>query len=134
MTTIVEKSNLAKLLATENVNVQYRKAKTASFNPTTRTLIIPIMKEMSNDLHDLLVGHEVGHAHDTPKDGWHDAVHANGNNYKGFLNVVEDARIEKRMKRRYPGLRKSFKNGFDDLMQRDFFGVIKCSIVFCKVF
>jgi len=123
MTTIVEKSNLAKLLATENVNVQYRKAKTASFNPTTRTLIIPIMKEMSNDLHDLLVGHEVGHAHDTPKDGWHDAVHANGNNYKGFLNVVEDARIEKRMKRRYPGLRKSFKNGFDDLMQRDFFGV-----------
>jgi hypothetical protein len=123
MTTIVEKSNLAKLLATENVNVQYRKAKTASFNPTTRTLIIPIMKEMSNDLHDLLVGHEVGHAHDTPKDGWHDAVHANGNNYKGFLNVVEDARIEKRMKRRYPGLRKSFRNGFDDLMQRDFFGV-----------
>ena len=123
MTTIVEKSNLAKLLATENVNVQYRKAKTASFNPTTRTLIIPIMKEMSNDLHDLLVGHEVGHAHDTPKDGWHDAVHANGSNYKGFLNVVEDARIEKRMKRRYPGLRKSFKNGFDDLMQRDFFGV-----------
>jgi hypothetical protein len=81
------------------------------------------MKEMSNDLHDLLVGHEVGHAHDTPKDGWHDAVHANGNNYKGFLNVVEDARIEKRMKRRYPGLRKSFRNGFDDLMQRDFFGV-----------
>jgi len=123
MTTIVEKSNLAKLLATENVNVQYRRAKTASFNPTTRTLIIPIMKEMSNDLHDLLVGHEVGHAHDTPKDGWHDAVHANGSNYKSFLNVVEDARIEKRMKRRYPGLRKSFRNGFDDLMQRDFFGV-----------
>jgi len=123
MTTVLQKSNLAKLLATENVNVQYRKAKTASFNPTTRTLIIPIMKEMSNDLHDLLVGHEVGHAHDTPKDGWHDAVHANGNNYKGFLNVVEDARIEKRMKRRYPGLRKSFRNGFDDLMQRDFFGV-----------
>ena len=123
MTTVLQKSNLAKLLATENVNVQYRKAKTASFNPTTRTLIIPIMKEMSNDLHDLLVGHEVGHAHDTPKDGWHDAVHANGSNYKGFLNVVEDARIEKRMKRRYPGLRKSFKNGFDDLMQRDFFGV-----------
>jgi len=123
MTTVIQKSNLAKLLATENVNVQYRKAKTASFNPATRTLIIPIMKEMSNDLHDYLVGHEVGHAHDTPKDGWHDAVHANGNNYKSFLNVVEDARIEKRMKRRYPGLRKSFRNGFDDLMQRDFFEV-----------
>jgi hypothetical protein len=39
------------------------------------------------------------------------------------LNVVEDARIEKRQKRRYPGLRKSFVNGFNELMGKDFFGL-----------
>jgi hypothetical protein len=78
---------------------------------------------MSGDLYDLLMGHEVGHAIDTPADGWHGAVHDRGANYKGFLNVVEDARIEKRQKRRYPGLRKSFVNGFNELMTKDFFGL-----------
>jgi hypothetical protein len=78
---------------------------------------------MSGDLYDLLMGHEVGHALDTPADGWHDTVHAMGKNYKGFLNVVEDARIEKRQKRRYPGLRSSFIKGYDELMKRDFFGL-----------
>lgn len=128
MTTIAEKSILAKLLATENVNVQYRKTKTAMFCPKTRTLIVPIMKEMPNDLHDYLIGHEVGHAHDTPEKGWHNATHSKGANYKSFLNVVEDARIEKRMKRRYPGIRKSFRNGFYELMERDFFGVSQTNI------
>jgi hypothetical protein len=46
-----------------------------------------------------------------------------GKNYKGFLNVVEDARIEKRQKRRYPGLRSSFIKGYDELLKRDFFGL-----------
>ena len=29
---------------------------------------------MSNQLYDLFMGHEVGHALITPADGWHDAV------------------------------------------------------------
>ena len=32
------------------------------------------------------------------------------------FNIVEDARIEKLMKRRYPGLSKSFFKGYKDLV------------------
>ena len=120
--TITEKSKLAKLLATENISVEYSKISTAAFDTKTRTLYCPIWKDMSNDLHDLLLGHEVGHAHETPAEGWHDAVCEKGLKYKGFLNVIEDARIEKKIKRRYPGLRKSFRNGFNELMDKKFFG------------
>ena len=118
-----QKSGLAKLMATENLTVQHAKVPTASFDPKNRVLTCPIWEQMSGDLYDLLMGHEVGHALDTPADGWHGAVHDRGRNYKGFLNVVEDARIEKRQKRRYPGLRKSFVNGFNELMGKDFFGL-----------
>jgi hypothetical protein len=110
-------------MATENLIVQHAKVATAMFDPKNRVLICPIWEKMSGDLYDLLMGHEVGHAIDTPADGWHGAVHDRGQNYKGFLNVVEDARIEKRQKRRYPGLRRSFVNGFNELMDKDFFGL-----------
>lgn len=118
-----QKSGLAKLMATENLTVQHAKVSTAMFDPKNRVLTCPIWEQMSGDLYDLLMGHEVGHALDTPADGWHGAVHDRGRNYKGFLNVVEDARIEKRQKRRYPGLRRSFVNGFNELMDKDFFGL-----------
>jgi hypothetical protein len=118
-----QKSGLAKLMATENLTVQHAKVPTASFDPKNRVLTCPIWEQMSGDLYDLLMGHEVGHAIDTPAEGWHGAVHDRGANYKGFLNVVEDARIEKRQKRRYPGLRRSFTNGFNELMAKDFFGL-----------
>ena len=42
---------------------------------------------------------------------------------KDFVNVLEDARIEKMMKRTYPGLRKSFFEGYRELWDQDFFGV-----------
>lgn len=118
-----QKSGLAKLLATENLTIQHQKIPTAAFDPKNRVLYCPIWEDMSGDLYDLLMGHEVGHALDTPADGWHDAIHDMGKNYKGFLNVVEDARIEKRQKRRYPGLRSSFVKGYTELMKRNFFGI-----------
>lgn len=120
---VESKSQLAKLLATENITIQHQKIATAAFNPATRTLYCPIWEKMDGPLYDLLMGHEVGHAHDTPADGWHSAVSKRGGNYKSFLNVVEDARIEKRIKRRYPGLRKSFVLGYNDLLDRNFFGI-----------
>ena len=124
MTNIVEqKSQLAKLLATENVTVQHQNVRTASFNPKTRVLIVPIWKKMSPELYDLLLSHEVGHALWTPAEGWHEAVCEKGGNYKGFLNVIEDARIEKKIKRKYPGLRKSYIKGFNEIMQMKIFGI-----------
>ena len=63
------KSVLAKLLAQENIVVEHRNTSTAYFDPKNRVLVLPIWKDMSNDLYDLLVGHEVGHAWETPAEG-----------------------------------------------------------------
>ena len=117
------KNMLAKLMATENINIVHQKISTAMFDPKSRTLYCPIWKDMTNELRDLLLGHETGHALETPPDGWHDAVTERGRNYKAFLNVVEDARIEKKIKRRYPGLKRSFIAGYQELLDRDFFGI-----------
>lgn len=120
------KSQLAKLMATENITIEHRKVKTASFHLKDRVLWVPIWKNMTGELYDLLLGHEVGHALETPEEGWHDAVVGTGKfhrNFKNFLNVVEDARIEKKIKRRYPGLRQSFIKGYNQLIEKDFFGL-----------
>jgi len=92
---LTSKDILAKLLATENVTVTHRNAKTASFNVRDRVLTLPMWDNMETCTYDHLVGHEVGHALYTPEDGWHEAVCSKGQAYKSFLNVVEDARIER---------------------------------------
>ena len=116
------KSILAKLLATENVTVEHGNYQTASFDVKNRVLRLPIWKEMSGNLYDLLVLHEVGHALFTPEEGMHDAK-GHGKGFKSFLNVVEDARIERKIKVKYPGGRRSFIEGYSNLMERDFFGI-----------
>ena len=120
---IQQKSLLAKLLATENITVEVKKdLPTAAFDPTSRTMYIPKWKDMPTSMQDLLIGHEVGHAFETPAEGWHDAI-CEDRTLKGFLNVIEDARIERKVKARYPGLVRSFYAGYRELFERDFFGV-----------
>ena len=132
------KSQLAKLLATENIAVQHKPgAKTAWFDVKNRVLCLPVWHNISDDLYDLLVVHEVGHALDTPADGWTDAIKdialritGSASNkamaaVKGFLNVIEDARIDKRQKRRFPGARRNYVKGYKELIERDFFGTEK---------
>lgn len=123
MSQFAEKSILAKLLATENVHVEHQKVSTAYFDLQNRTVVLPIFKQMSADLYDLLIGHEVGHALNTPLEGWHSSISEKGSGFKSFLNIVEDARIERKMKTRYPGLRRSFYNGYKELFEQNFFGV-----------
>lgn len=123
--TVEQKSQLARLMATENLRVEHQKIQTAKFDTKNRVLYLPIWQDMSGTLYDLLCGHEVGHALYTPAEGWHDAVldKSKGRHYKHFLNVVEDARIEKKIKRRYPGLKVSFQKAYSELNERDFFGI-----------
>ena len=109
------KGTLAKLLATEDLTVEHRQVSTASFDVNSRVLTLPIWKDASETVYDLLVGHEVGHALYTPNIPI-DAP-------KGFVNVIEDARIERMMKYTYPGLKKSFFEGYRELWHKDFFGV-----------
>ena len=109
------KSQLAKLLATEDIVVEHKHVETAQFNTDTRVLILPIWEKASNDVYDMLVGHEVGHALFTPNEDPPKHVPHN------FLNVCEDARIEKLMKRKYLGIAKSFYRGYNEMHQDDFF-------------
>ena len=117
------KSLLAKLLASENLTVEHGNYETASMDVKNRILRLPIWKEMSGSLYDLMVLHEVGHALYTPEDGWHESASDKGRGYKSFLNVVEDARIERKIKDKYPGGRRSFTDGYLDLIKKDFFGI-----------
>lgn len=125
MFTVESKSQLAKLMATENLIIQHQKLRTAKFDPVNRILYLPIWQNMTGFVYDLLCGHEVGHALYTPPQGWHDVVvdKSKPKSYKHFLNVVEDARIEKKIQRRYPGLRSCFKQAYEKFFDEDFFGV-----------
>jgi len=111
------KSQLAKLLATEDLVVEHKKVETACFNVHTRVLTLPMWEKASNTVYDLLVGHEVGHALYTPDEDWLKTHKIPPQ----FVNVVEDARIEKLMKRRYAGLSKTFYRGYSELAEEDFF-------------
>ena len=113
------KGNLARLLATENLIVEHRKTPTASFDVDRRVLTLPMWDKASGIVYDMLVGHEVGHALFTPNEDWRDIADCP----KDFVNVIEDARIEKLMKRKFPGLRKSFAGGYKELNDKDFFGI-----------
>lgn len=116
------KGILPKLLAKENITIQHGNYHTAWFDIKDRILGLPMWKDMGKDVYDLLIGHEVGHALETPYEGWHD----NPENMEGcprsYINVIEDARIERKIKSRYPGLVRSFEKGYAQLWENEFFG------------
>ena len=114
-----KKSVLARLLANENISVRQGNYATASFDVVNRVLNLPNWKDMSNDLYDMLVGHEVSHALNTPSDP---EVLNIPNVPFSFVNIVEDIRIEKLIMKKYPGLVGNFTRGYDELIQMDIFG------------
>lgn len=120
-------SLFAKALATENIFVSFdSNAKTATFDVASRTLIIPDWK-VSNILRDMIVAHEVAHALFTPAKELLSAMdaargrklHADG--YKACINVIEDARIERSIKEKFPGCRRDFYAGYKEILDTDLF-------------
>ena len=121
MELIQSKSLLAKLMATENLTVEQRKVQTASFDVQNRILTLPILDaKISPFLYDLFLGHEVGHALNTPLEGLVKAKEEKIS--RSVINVVEDSRIERKIKNKYPGIRISFVKGYRELIEKDFFG------------
>ena len=57
MSLVNTKSMLAKLLASENITVEHGNYETASMDVKNRVLRLPIWKEMSGSLYDLMVLH-----------------------------------------------------------------------------
>ena len=132
------KSILSRLLATENICVIHdKKARTASFDIKNRVLRLPVFQDMTEELYDMLVAHEVAHALYTPftdedmeslkVNGYlSSAIKICGNKEEaaiahGYMNVVEDARIERLIKDKFPGLRRDFYVAYKNLNDMDFF-------------
>jgi hypothetical protein len=120
MSLFEQKSLLAKLMATENMIVRQANVQTASFDVANRVLTVPVLdKNISKELYDLFMGHECGHALWTIMDGMKKAKEDKVN--MSVLNVVEDSRIERKIKNKYPGIKSSFIKAYDELLQRNFF-------------
>lgn len=113
---------LAKLLANENLTIVRGNVLTASFDIGQRVLVLPQWKDMPEITEEMLILHEVGHALYTTNE-YADCQEGKDKLFGHYLNVVEDARIERKMKQRYPGSRKSFIMGYKELNDRDFFKV-----------
>ena len=113
------KSQLAKLIATENIDVQHNKVKTASFDTLNRILTLPLFKQQSGDVYDMLIAHECSHALYTPNDGW--LKLKDDNELRSYVNVLEDCRIDRMIQKKYPGVVKNYINGFDILEKQNFF-------------
>ncbi len=112
------KGMLARLLATEDLIVEHKKVETACFNVHTRVLTLPLWEKASNVVYDMLVAHEVSHALYTPNED----MTSLGVPHQ-FVNIVEDARVEKLVKRRYMGLSKTFYSAYKELQEQDFFSL-----------
>ena len=115
-------STVAKLLAKENITIKHGNYNTAWFDVEKRVLGLPMWKDMGKDVYDLLIGHEVGHALETPFEGWHDSEQILKGCPRTYLNVIEDARIERKIQSQYPGLVGSFTRGYKALSEKGFFG------------
>ena len=113
------KGNLARLLATENLIVEHKQVETAQFNTQTRVLTLPMWNTASNYVYDMLVAHEVGHALFTPCTMWKEGKYESLPH--SYVNIVEDARIERLMKNKFAGLNKDFYKGYEELNANDFF-------------
>ena len=122
------KSTLAKLLAEEDIFVVRKQMETAYFNSKSRELGLPIWKdeEMTPVIYDLMVCHEIGHALWTPLDMLENAAVRKIDH--SFVNILEDARIEGKVKSKYPGSVGVFNRGYVDLIKKDFFGTAKKNI------
>jgi hypothetical protein len=114
---------VSKLLAEENIVVQRSVVPTASFNIATRTLILPIKFNLTETQEMMLILHEVGHALFTTQKYMEFQDQYPQPGFQKYLNVVEDARIERLVKDRYPGCRKDFFNGYNEFHSSDFFGL-----------
>ena len=105
---------------------------------------------MSKDISDLFICHEIGHALYTSRDMLQKMVDRKID--KSYVNIIEDARIERMVQDKYLGTKSCFTKGYNELLSKDFFGLKdkdlndfnlrqnqstfqgsgQCSILFCR--
>jgi hypothetical protein len=112
------RGSLAKCLATENIVVEHKNVSTAMFDVNRRVLTLPNWSKASDEVYQMLVLHEISHAIWTPNVDW---TIDYPDVPKDFLNILEDIRVEKLCKKKYPGSAKHFYTGYNELNNDDFF-------------
>ena len=134
----MNKSILARLLASENITILHEDVQTASFDLKNRVLRLPKWANTTTELYDMLIGHEVSHALHTPQDEWKSGMEriAAATEYpigmsKTYMNIVEDARIERMIKTKFPGLKRDFFMAYDVLVEKKIFGDISKPETLC---
>jgi hypothetical protein len=90
--------------------------------------------DVSETVQTMLIAHEISHALWTPyerseelldeaeKQGFHKML------LQRIANMVEDVRIEKMMKAKFPGTRRDFFLGYKEIVDRDMFSFSKMDI------
>lgn len=126
------RSVFARIMSTENITVSFDpKSKDAWFDTRTRTLMMPNWTGMTPEVYDLLLSHEVSHALHTPCDGWisttdelagANASDADKQVARQYLNIIEDSRIERLIKAKYPGLARDYMKGYEWMTKNKVFG------------
>jgi hypothetical protein len=120
-------SIFARALASENISFAFNaNAETASFDVKNRHLTLPVW-DVSETVQTMLIAHEISHALWTPYERSEEILNAaekegyNRTLLQRVANVVEDVRIEKLMKAKYPGTRRDFFLGYKEIVDADLF-------------
>lgn len=122
-----EKSLVAKLMAEDEITIQIS-GSSAYYNAETKTVNIPAMKDITPSMFEWFVAHEVSHSINTPSDWYHvkeeDAkVIPVGKKFHTYLNVTEDARIEKIILSKYRGLKNLANKAVTEFLKIDLFSL-----------
>lgn len=108
------------VLASKGITLCYsKKVATATYNLATREIILPVWDCMDETTTQALASHEIGHAKfsNYDLDNFKELLER----YKDLFNVVEDARIERLMKKEFAGLNGIFRDGYSVLAKSGVF-------------
>lgn len=105
---------IAKLMSTENITIERANVTTASFDIKTRVLTLPVYDGLTSEIEEMLICHEVGHALFTPISIVEEPL---SNVEFHYLNVIEDVRCNRLMKRKFPGVKRIMFEGYRQLFE-----------------
>lgn len=111
----------SQMLASEGISMIFSDTEeTAYFDVKRRIIVMPKYNFLGETENQLLASHEVGHALFSKYSM--DDFQKNNEAYGPLFNILEDAYIEGKIKSRFPGLHKIFKEGYKTLFDNGFFG------------